>query len=180
MLLLLLSFFSFVNFCVVFFFQAFCYAYVPFRSLFCPFHRVFYFHFILMFTFIAYILRVFFRVCHRCVASFSYCLCLYMCMVHFRCSVVRLPLSTMPNLWSVYHTFFFRIFIWIIVMLCDVLLCILITYILNRKTVVHRMIFGFRFWCDGYLCRLNRTGKKYRTKFIVNRWKFGFAAPPNQ
>lgn len=114
------------------------YAYVPLCSLFCPFHRAFYFHFILMFTFIAYIhFFLFLRltlpevesVCVLCGSVHS----ALICVCHFFAPLTNSPRSTTKCRASSKCLSLFRfphIFIWIIVMLCVMFFfCILITHI---------------------------------------------------
>lgn len=155
-----------LNFACVFFFfgslsQFFRYAYVPFfHSLSCPLHRVFYFHFILMFTFIAFFFRS--RSVHSAIFFF------------FNCSLFSYCWASEVSI-----LFFLLRFIWIIVMLCDVLLCILITYIYQIKTLAHRMIFHWQ--CDGYWTTTTTIKKKKQNKTIhKHAWFFLFPTAANQ
>lgn len=181
MLLLLLSFFSFVNFCVVFFFvpsillcvRAFSFAFLPFPSrILFPLHFNVHFYCIYSACFFSCVpsLRRFIQL--LLVSVYVYGLFSLLCRSLASFHNAK-PLKCLSYIFFPHFYLDYRHVVW-----CS---SVHFDYIyLNRKTVVHRMIFGFRFWCDGYWCRLNRAGKKYRTKFIVNRWKFGFAAPPNQ
>lgn len=160
-----------------------CYAYVPFYSLFCPFHRVFYFHFILMFTFIAYIYFFHSTRVWMCVCRFIQ---LYMRMPFFSCLFffANSPLSTtMPSLFKVPISILFPAHFYLDYrhVVCDVLFCILITHIYEcvcfsgrtQKTLVQRdwylVLIGVMKGFFEYKNKNNNNRKREREKKVKKK-----------